>query len=476
VKVTAPTQLDEAGRAKAASVHLVFAQVNFGDLPYLDGSVAELPGTGSTTEIRRIAFHRDHVVKDFPLLFCPKRVVDALEMNLFMEHRYRGKVARPKIGGNRNLRGGVTAKTLRSVANSLRGFLGWLALTGTDWREVYATGDSDRARSWLPPYQYRAFLIARVEAGEISRDTANLYLNHVRQFYEWGVRTARIQRVPFKYKHVLIKKARKDGAYDLLFGTPLDDKALLIQTSDLSIPRKYRSKGEALAEGLTPFDAQELEWFFSSKHMLAPGRRLWAQLAHVCGLRAHEVAELSEEFIVQPSRAHASLYPVRVLGKFNKERTILIPRFLMDALYVYKNSDDRLLRAAKWDVKHGSNSVRPLFLNRSGEVIKSASLTNLTTCVRRELAVDGIQFRRSFHDLRATFATTLAKFMLERHMPLGYIQYKLMALLGHANFSTTQKYINFARTVTFERQMQDWVERIFAGLRPALDSESREYV
>lgn len=454
-------------------VYLYGAEVNCGALPYFDGTTRRIDGPDEAIELRELRMHRDGLVRDFPLLWCAARPVDALAMNLFMEHRYRGLFAQPKVGGKRNLRGGVIVQTLWCVANSLRGFLGWLAHTDTDWRETFAVADSDRAKAWLPPYRFRSHLIDRVEAAEISRDTANLYISHVRQFYEWAVRTERMRRVPFEYTFVPISKPRKDGGFDLLFDAPQAGSAMMVQTSDLAIPKKYKKKTAALDDGLTPYSLQELTWLFGSEHMQLAGRRLWAQMAYVCGLRAHEVVALPEDAVVQPSGGAPRAFPFRVLGKGNKERTVLVPTFLMEALYLYKNSDERLHRAAKWDLRYGTDRERPMFLNRSGARIASASLTNLTSCVAKDLAKGGVDFRRSFHDLRATFATSLARFMLERQMPLGFIQYKLMALLGHDNFSTTQKYINFARTVTFEHQMQDWVDQIFGGLGPMLDGEAK---
>ena len=62
--------------------------------------------------------------------------------------------------------------------------------------------------------------------------------------------------------------------------------------------------------------------------------------------------------------------------------------------------------------------------------------------------------------------------MLKLNLPLGFIQYKLMTLLGHTQFSTTLKYLNFARSVTFESQMQSWVDRVFADLAPTLEFEA----
>lgn len=454
------------------TVRVVPVSMNFGDLPYFDGEATLLIGRDSSS-IRHVRFHRDDVVAGFPLLFCPSRMMDALEMNLFMEHRYRGKFLRPKTGGQRNLRGGVTVKTLKSIANSLRGFLGWLAVTNTDWREVYAVADGERAKAWLPPYRYRSYLIGRITAGNLSRDTANLYLNHVRQFYEWALKMRRIERIPFKYARMVIRKRRKDGDFDLLFSTIQDEKALMIQTTDLVIPKKYKTKKTDLDDDLTPYSAEELKQLFESRYMRLETRRLWAQLAFVCGLRAMEVAAFPEASVENPEMSEKTSFSVRIVGKFNKERTILVPRFLMEALWQHKNSPERLRRAAKWDLAQGVDSARPLFLNRSGKPINSASLTNITSKVAQELAASGIAFRRSFHDLRATFATTLAKFMLEKRLPLGFIQYKLMSLMGHANFSTTQKYINFARSVTFEKQMQDWVDTVFGGLGQALENEAR---
>ncbi|WP_373976298.1 site-specific integrase [Chitinibacter sp. SCUT-21] len=453
-------------------VQVVRVAINLGDLPYFDGQ-SEIAMKSEVAEIRNVHFHRDHVVEGFPLLFCPARIIDGLEMNLFIEHRYRGRFLPPKQGGKRNLRGGVTVETLYGIANSLRGFLAWLAETNTDWREVYAVADSEKAKEWLPPYRYRTVLIERVKRESISRDTANLYLSHIRQFYEWALKTRRIERIPFTYSRVAIKKPRKGGDFDLLFSTFQDEKTLMIQTSDLTIPKKYKSKNESLGEALTPYSATELRVFFDSKYMRLENRKLWGELGLACGLRAMEVAGFPEDIVVDPALSDKTVFEVTILGKFNKERKILIPLFLMQSLWVFKNSPERLRRAAKWDLDKGSGKRRPLFLNRSGGGIKSKSITNAASKVVEEQLMVGQSFDRGFHDLRATFATSLARFMLEKHLPLGFIQYKLMALMGHENFSSTLKYINFARSITFESQMNDWVDKIFSDLNPKLSAEAK---
>ena len=89
------------------------------------------------------------------------------------------------------------------------------------------------------------------------------------------------------------------------------------------------------------------------------------------------------------------------------------------------------------------------------------SVANVIPKARKELKDRGIVLERDFHDLRSTFATNLAGFLLSKRLPLGFVQYKLMQLLGHSNFSTTQKYINFARALTFDKQMANWVDKLF---------------
>jgi len=269
-----------------------------------------------------------------------------------------------------------------------------------------------------------------------------------------------------------IRRRRKDGDYDFLFHTVQDERVQRIQTSDLTIPKKYKSKAGAL-NVLAPFSSEELEWLFKSKYMQIESRRLWAELSVSCGLRADEVARFPEDAVESPSLSNKGAFPVKIIGKFTKERTILVPRFMMERLWQFKNSPERLRRAAKWDLHYGTNKARNLFLNRSGKAINTGSITNISTKVASELAVSGIKFNKSFHDLRSTFATTLAKFMIENHLPLGFIQYRLMSLMGHDNFSTTLKYINFSRDVTFEKQMQDWINRIFSDLRPFLEKEAK---
>ncbi len=442
-------------------VTVVKCGVNMGALPYFNGE--------KTNRLRMVAFHQDRVTEKFPRLHSLTRIEDVLEMNLFLEHRYKGMFMPPKRGGHANSLGGVSLLTLNSIAYSLSIFLDWLEQHNVAWQEVMAVAATDKAKYWLPVYRFRKHLIERVENKLIDRDTANVYMNHIRQFYEWAMKQRRIEKIPFDYKTKIIRKKRKDGDIDFLFTSLYEqERGIPVTTTDLLIPKKYKQK--KFNDGdLAPYSKEELELLYSSQELTKPSTRLWVELAHLCGLRADEVSGFPSAAVVDPSLTSQTLFYVEIIGKFNKRRNIMVSRLLMNSLWTYLNSAERQHRLSKWQLENGEISEAPLFLNRSGKPIQAKSVGNIISNVRDELRDKCL--KRSFHDLRSTFATNLASFMLNKNLPIGFIQYKLMRLLGHSNFSTTQKYINFVRSETFDKQMASWVDKLFGEHLSSLHDE-----
>lgn len=279
---------------------VVRRSVNVGCLPYFLN--ADEGG------LHTVAFHEDHIVKRFPRVLSLLRIQGALEINLFLEHRYKGLFMPPKRGGKKNPLGGVSLTTVQSLANSMSLFLQWVENNNVDWHEVYAISDSDKAKYWLPVYRYRKHLIEQVIAKDIDRDTANLYINHVRQFYEWARKQRRIDKVPFKYKTKVIKKKRKDGSLDLLFTDyGSEEKGFTITTTDLLIPKKYKQKKSDDA-GLSPYSQDELKLLYASNELTKHGTKLRVDLAVQCGLRAEEVATFTASYVVDPDLENKAIY------------------------------------------------------------------------------------------------------------------------------------------------------------------------
>ncbi|WP_212577413.1 hypothetical protein, partial [Vibrio parahaemolyticus] len=132
----------------------------------------------------------------------------------------------------------------------------------------------------------------------------------------------------------------------MIFTSFTHDRGIELQSNDLTIPRKHQQKKLVLNEGLAPFNQNELKNFYSTAYMQAESRQLWADLALLCGLRAFEVTLLRETEIVDIDLDETKVYAVDILGKLNKYRQILIPRSLMSHLWEYKNSPERMKRAA----------------------------------------------------------------------------------------------------------------------------------
>jgi tyrosine recombinase XerC len=130
---------------------------------------------------------------------------------------------------------------------------------------------------------------------------------------------------------------------------------------------------------------------------------------------------------------------LRVIGKGDKERLVLIGRPAVRALQSY------IERARPEQVKDGS-APRAVFLNRLGGRLSSRSVD---TIVRKSGIAAGIQQRVTPHLLRHTFATH----MLDGGADLRVVQ----ELLGHENIATTQIYANVT---------QGRVREIYDGAHP----------
>ena len=68
--------------------------VNLGDLPYFQKMNNQI--------LRVIRYHQSNIIEKFPRVLSFTRINDALEINLFLEHRFLGLFMPPKRGGRAN--------------------------------------------------------------------------------------------------------------------------------------------------------------------------------------------------------------------------------------------------------------------------------------------------------------------------------------------------------------------------------------
>ena len=153
--------------------------------------------------------------------------------------------------------------------------------------------------------------------------------------------------------------------------------------------------------------------------------RAMLELLYGSGLRVSELVGLNTQDVRDDLRV------VRVWGKGRKERIVPFGKKASGALVAYVARRSRLLEEKKGKLPPGAGGADALFLNRSGGRLTTRSVARRLDFYIRKL---GMQRDVSPHALRHSFATHL----LEAGADLRSIQ----ELLGHANLSTTQKYVH----------------------------------
>jgi integrase/recombinase XerD len=165
-------------------------------------------------------------------------------------------------------------------------------------------------------------------------------------------------------------------------------------------------------------------------HPLALRDQAIIELFYACGLRASELADLTE------ANVHAELSVIRVIGKGRKERIIPVGKPALAAIIKYIGELRPRLLAV-------SNSRVPnVFVSRSGQPINRIVLWQRLDCISRAAGLNHIHP----HKLRHTFAT---------HLLTGGADLRVVQeLLGHSDIGTTQIYthVDADRLKTVHRQ------------------------
>jgi site-specific recombinase XerD len=211
------------------------------------------------------------------------------------------------------------------------------------------------------------------------------------------------------YVHYLIvgKKLSVSTVNQMLTGIKCFYGSILGREVDLNVPAKPSGK---LPE---PLSRQEIARLLDAARL--PKHRVLMMTAYGAGLRASELVRL------QPVHIHSDRMLIRVnQGKGRKDRyTLLSPR-LLEELREYW----RKVRPQTWFFPHRDRAghMPPDTARKTFDLLKARA---------------GIDHGRGVHSLRHSFATHL----LEAGENLRTIQ----SLMGHANLSTTARYLHVTR-------------------------------
>ena len=260
---------------------------------------------------------------------------------------------------------GSSENTIRSYGTDLKQFAQFLASQGLDHREI----GRREMRQWVSSLHQKG----------LSSKSVARHLSSVRSLYRF-----------LKKRGVVSKDPSRLVAYPKL-SKPLP-KALSVEEVEQVI-----EKGEE----------NSLE-------------RAVLELLYSTGLRVSELVSLNVGSI------DFSRGELRVVGKGNKERRVLIGSKAMEAVKAYLR--ERSITAVKKGV-----TTDALFLSNRGTRI---STTTIRRIINRKTRKAGLGKRVTPHTLRHSFATH----MLEGGADLRVIQ----ELLGHSNLATTQIYTKVA--------------------------------
>lgn len=153
------------------------------------------------------------------------------------------------------------------------------------------------------------------------------------------------------------------------------------------------------------------------------------------GLRQSEVCYLRKSDV----DFHSGI--LKLHGKGNKER--LVPLGAVSKQYIQKYLQICPYASAQ------------LFVSRRGDSVTPDSLKHIIGKIAKKLP-----FEFSCHKLRHNFATN---YCLDQYQIHGQIDiYSLMAIMGHENVKTTERYLHFAMQIIASRQHISHLDRIMA--------------
>jgi len=480
---------------------IVAATINLGKVPYfkVDEENNYVVEQYKDSDLRVLSYHTDNIVEGFPLLFHPKRIKECLEFNLYMIERYNGNFSLNKnkstsndeyvwspgaLGAKKGK--GIQIDSLDPISKDLQRFLDWMVENEVSYEEIMAVPSNydpntvDEAEALLPIWRFRANIQTQVKNRELAFSTGDRVLNSLKVYYLWSYRRAEVDALPFKIKYRPISVKRKDNA-NALFSLPGPNyehkNSVKKYISNLGLSAEDKPKDLEPRKELQPYSGEELKLLMSTNVYRHRTYGLFLRCCLLAGLRSFEVVQINHNEIFDPSQQRV-VFILSLLRKFNKATNLRISATLMQMLWDYTQCRTYKERQLKHEKKYGKDNPAhplPLFINSSGDRMKVSSVQNSIAKVRAELKKLGMpNLERDVHDLRATFATYWAIAMLKKGYSPNDVKNKLMLLLSHESFETTQLYLDFAieGNVGKHGAMDEWVVDIYQEILNKVNTDS----
>lgn len=469
---------------------IIKTDINLGKLPYfeIDEQGNYIEEQHGNHHPRVLKYHSDQVVSSFPFLSHPLRIKETMQFNLYLIERYNGNFSLSKnkhsandnyvwsrghLGANKGK--GIKLSSISSIAKDLKMYLDWMIDNKISYEEImavplnYDPNTVDEAETLLPVWRFREHIKKLIKFKKLSFSVGDRTINSIKAFYLWSFRRAEVNALPFSIKLKAISKPRKDNTNAIFSmpGTkPEHKRAVQNYISNLKLSNNDKPKDDKPRQGLQAYTGEELKLLMTTKTYSHRTYGLFLRCCLMAGLRSNEVIQINHDEIPNPNMKRVS-FSLALIRKFDKATNLRISPRLIMMLWEYTQTNTYKKRQLKHEITYGKDNPKhplPLFINRDGERMKEESVQNTIQKVRADLKRMGLPIlERDLHDLRATFATYWAIAMLKKGYSPNDIKAKLMLMLSHEDFRTTQLYLDFAieGTVGKHGAMDEWVVDIY---------------
>jgi integrase len=305
------------------------------------------------------------------------------------------------------------------------------------------------------PWRFAEYLLANCRHANSNGDeslalsTARTYMGAVIGFYKWMQKYGYIIN---DEKHVLthftkIEIVNGVDQHDMLAHT----QSGMMREYEMSNIMKMFPKAESTPafKKLKPMTFDHRELFEKYVDQLPKPFPLMFKLIVNSGLRIEEITHFPAYDIGKNDYSDLDVVPIRItVTKGGKPRTVEIPVELYEELEQYKESKqrERNLIKRKELIESGKiiDSTEYLFVSNKGKPYSENTLEKHFSSLRILIKEEDANWYYRVHDGRSTFASHwLWKEYQSRGVDYNFLMDELAELMGHANTSTTQKYVIF---------------------------------
>ncbi|WP_106579692.1 site-specific integrase [Pseudomonas sp. R9.37] len=365
-------------------------------------------------------------------------------------------------------------QTLRSYAKGLVDYINTLAVDQIDYLSTPIRQGS------RPTYHYRAELEARISENQLAISTANSRISTVINFYRWMKK-----RYDYHPTQDLWTEIKRYVRFSNSKGFSSGKEVI---TTNLHIKQSQETNtGEYVVDGgkLYPYTEEQQRTLAKILFKTTNTEMILSFLvALTSGARSLATYTLRTSDILIPNTVQGSEVAIKigrntgVDNKNNKKMKIYIPAWLNRLIYNYIHSERYKRRVAKagqptdgeqyvFLTSHGNpfHTSKSDMRRGQGQAIQEGSSVRKFISETLQPALNKLEspFKFRFHNLRACFGMNLLEEKL-KGLPQDSLAYtravgKVQQRMGHADISTTNRYLSYREDNELKFQAQSMFEQ-----------------